>query len=876
MNSLWVSANRLRDAGIATIPIKPDGSKAPAIGAWAQYESRLPTEAELQSWFGNGAERGIALIGGKVSGNLEILDFDAPELIAEWRALVEEAAPGLLARLPQVQTPTGGLHILFRCSTIQSNQKLAEREVEVAESTKGARYRDGQWFSIKTMIETRGEGGYVLTVGSPGQCHPSGKQYQLINGDLTAIPQITEADREVLLTCARSLNQYVKSAKQCAPERAAKSAPGLMPGQEFNQRGDVRALLEKHGWKYLRKSSAGEMWQRPGGDHQSATLFPNGNLFIFSSNAAPLEPGCSYSPFALLAELEHGGDFQAAARALAAVGYGDRGIQSAPTADNEKDEWEAPASFNEYELPEFPVDSLPAWLAAFVTGLARETQTPPDLPAMLALSVCAGAVAGNVEIEARQGWREPLNLFTVVALPPGNRKSAVFSSVMKPLEAVEANLIADRRAEVAQAESEYRTLAARIEHLEKLAAKAEDDHERAAKQKEATQAAQELAATRVPKLPRLLADDATPETLATLLHDQKGRIALFSPEGDLFDLMAGRYSNGSPNLGIFLKGHAGDDLRVDRRGRSEYVKSPALTIGLAIQPDVLRGLVSKPAFKGRGLLGRFLYALPKSTLGSRKVRAVPLDDEARAEYASCIRGLAGLSVGFDEDGNRLSKMLRLSPDADDYLAAFQEEIEPQLAEAGELGALSDWAGKLPGAILRIAGILHLAEHASQLQNLPERIGANTIKRAIEIGRYLIPHAQAAYAEMGADPEIEAAKIVLRWIEKTGDEAFTKRQAFEATKGRFKKVENLEPALRLLEEHGYIRTQVNGSEHRRGRKASQLFAVNPFLLTPSHNSHNSHNSPPRINSANSANSANDPDNHISFNLKVDQMREIFEI
>lgn len=321
--TLLAGAYRLREAGIATIPIKTDGSKAPSVPTWKQYETRLPSEAELRRMFDNGKAQGIALIGGKVSGNLEVLDFDAPELIAEWRELVEDAAPGLLAKLPQVATPADGLHVFFRCSIIEGNKKLAEREVTVPEGTKGARQRDGRWYKIETTIETRGEGGYVITAGSPAACHPSGKLYRLINGDLKAIPTITERERDVLLTCARTFNEYIKPSNQIAPERAAKPTPGLKPGEDFNRRGDVRALLDRHGWKYLRNGPAGELWQRPGGDHQSATLFNNGNFYVFSSNAAPLDPGCSYSPFGLLAHLEYAGDFQVAAKALADQGYGE-------------------------------------------------------------------------------------------------------------------------------------------------------------------------------------------------------------------------------------------------------------------------------------------------------------------------------------------------------------------------------------------------------------------------------------------------------------------------------------------------------------------------------------------------------------------------
>ena len=80
----------------------------------------------------------------------------------------------------------------------------------------------------------------------------------------------------------------------------------------------------------------------------------------------------------------------------------------------------------------------------------------------------------------------------------------------------------------------------------------------------------------------------------------------------MFDQMAGRYNQAAgPNLGVYLKGHAGDLLKVDRRGRPpEYVERPCLTIGLTVQPEVLQGLAGRPGFRGRGLLARFLYSLP--------------------------------------------------------------------------------------------------------------------------------------------------------------------------------------------------------------------------------------------------------------------------
>ncbi len=57
-------------------------------------------------------------------------------------------------------------------------------------------------------------------------------------------------------------------------------------------------------------------------DHSSATLYDSGFLYVFSSNALPFSAGEAYSPFALYAELKHSGDFGAAAKDLAGLGFG--------------------------------------------------------------------------------------------------------------------------------------------------------------------------------------------------------------------------------------------------------------------------------------------------------------------------------------------------------------------------------------------------------------------------------------------------------------------------------------------------------------------------------------------------------------------------
>jgi energy-coupling factor transporter ATP-binding protein EcfA2 len=328
-------------AGLSVVPIRSDGSKAAAV-KWEAYQKQPPTDAELSRWFGNGSRYGLAVVHGKVSGGSECVDIDAPDLLDAFCELLEETAPGLYGRLVRVKTPRDGWHLIYRCPVVEGNQKLAERavKVDVADEAEARRQglrklADGRWYKIDALVETRGEGGYAIAPGSPAECHPLGKPYELLNGSFADIPEITAEEREKLLACARAFNEFVDRRKVVDGQPRKAATPGKRPGDDYNERADVRALLERHGWKPLRTMGERELWARPGVSHTSASLLGGRTLYVFSTNAAPFDNGESYSPFAVYALLEHGGDFETAARDLARLGYGEQpprqALKSPPT-----------------------------------------------------------------------------------------------------------------------------------------------------------------------------------------------------------------------------------------------------------------------------------------------------------------------------------------------------------------------------------------------------------------------------------------------------------------------------------------------------------------------------------------------------------------
>ena len=523
--------------------------------------------------------------------------------------------------------------------------------------------------------------------------------------------------------------------------------------------------------------------------------------------------------------------------------------------DERGTEWELPAPLGQFDLPVFPLEAFPTQLCvlcAFCEEVAESFQVPADLPAMLVLSVGGASLAKRVVVHVRGDHWEPVNLFTVVALPPANRKSGVFRAVAEPLVYFERQEV-DRLAPMIEENRNQRIiLEESLKHTRKQAARAKDAEERDRFKEQASELVEELNRLEVITSPQYIGDDATPESVALLLSDNAGRFALLSPEGDVFDLMAGRYSStGTPNLGVYLKGHAGDDIRVNRANRdfvSRYVHKPALSIGIAIQPEVLRGLTLKKGFRGRGLLGRFLYSLPQSLLGHRKINPSPIDSRMAEAYRNVILDALRLGPNLDADGKPCPHIVTVGADALKEVDRFAMMVEKDLGPDGDFASMGDWAGKLVGAVCRIAGISHGLINTHSGNPSQAHIDAETMLGAIAIGEYLIPHAKAAFFEMGADPAIDMARKILSWVLSERISEFSKRQAFNTLRGSIQKVDELEKPFEILTSHGYIR-DISQDRKGRGRKPSPKYKINPLWLAQ--NTQITQNCPADLNSAYSA-------------------------
>src|SRR5439155_12174441 len=238
--------------------------------------------------------------------------------------------------------------------------------------------------------------------------------------------------------------------------------------------------------------------------------------------------------------------------------------------------------------------------------------------------------------------------------------------------------------------------------------------------------------------------------------------------------------------------HSGAVIRVDRAGRMAHVDRPALSFGLALQPKVLQEVADVRRFRDAGFLARFLFALPESTVGKRNLRLrVAVPEATTLAYET---GLAALLEGAG-DPAAAPRILALAQAAFECWLDFAQAIEHDVGPGQRLEPIDDWAGKLPGQAVRVAGLIQLAWRGPRT----EAIEVETMRQAIELCTRLIPHALAAFRLLGTDEKEADALVLLRWVRLGHLRAFDRSHAHKALESRFREVARLKAAATRLAE-----------------------------------------------------------------------------
>ena len=295
--------------------------------------------------------------------------------------------------------------------------------------------------------------------------------------------------------------------------------------------------------------------------------------------------------------------------------------------------------------------------------------------------------------------------------------------------------------------------------------------------------------------PRICYDDVTPEGLVQKMAGGNGRAFIASAEGGIFQTIAGRYSNGVPNLDAILKAYDGEPLSVDRKGADPLViMRPLLTMALMVQQHTWEQVKTNSDFMGRGLLYRFLIVEPSSKVGFRSFGGKKSSLKVVENYGSLIRDLVDIF-------NQGEATLIMSPEADVVLAHYSRDTEHGLRPEGRFGGSSihtEWGGKLFGKALRLCGILHCAQYGKD--SLQQAIGQETAENAVCLAEWF---ADEWLRLMPVTPLRETlADAIVKWMTDGQIDQFSQSQVTLQFRNRIK-AKDIHEATALLVGRGFL-------------------------------------------------------------------------
>lgn len=781
-------------AGLALIPIRPDGSKAPNI-KWKAIADGTAVPPSVEWLCDEVTARrcdGVAIVPGVASGNAEVLELEGRAADRLDEIVVHAEATGILELVERLlsgcveESPSGGFHFVYRVSDgpARPNTLLAHRPNPTKPN------------GMLVLAETRGQGGYMICAGSFGRTHETGRPYELRFGNPATIPSFTMAERDELYTLFRMIDEMPPAAPESGAEVRADvvlrkgDGESLSPGDDFNSRAAWEEVLPD--WTRVTTSidPAGRTsvhWRRPGkSTGTSATTGGEGDwLYVFStSTTLPQEK--ALSKFAVYSYLHHGGDFHAAAADLAAKGYGTRSTGQTST----------PQAVQRYEP--FPVDALPQVLRAYIEAGTRAASCDPAHIALPAIAAASAAVGCSRQLKLKESWKVPAILWTATVGDSGSKKSVGSAMALAPIEATEGR-------------NERHYQRERQEHERELAVWERD----VADWKKSKQRGAPPEKPMSPNARRVLVDNTTIEALAPLLKANPRGLLLAKDElkgwFGSFDRYASVGASGADES-HWLSMYNARPMVIDRKtGKHPTIHVPRAAVSITgnIPPAILRRSFSKER-RESGLAARFLIACPPKQRVTWTEATITR--EVEQAYASLFEELYRLQPHSYSDGEVQPANVDISDEAKAlYLDYYDRHNEQMQDLVGDMAAV--WS-KLEETAARLALVVHMVRCCSGESNASlYTLDEISMASGIRLAEWFKNESRRVYAILDETESEEENRRLVEWICRNG-RVTTAREVQQKCRW-LKGAGNAEKALQALVDTGLGSWEATG-EAQRGR------------------------------------------------------------
>jgi hypothetical protein len=785
-----------RGHGIRTL--LPVGRDRVPPEKWGPYQTREPTAEEYANWFRRYPDYNAFVITGAING-LFVVDCDTSQAVEYF----EKRGHG---ETWTVRTRRG-FHFYFKHP--------------------GYRVHNQNRGKIFEHLDIKGDGGYVI---APDSVHPSGFVYTWEPGHSPDDIELAEAPSwllELLKPAAErparapkpftgNISKYARTAWDRELQRAASAPAGqrnqtlndsafslgqLVSGGELNE-SDVRESLY----------AIADRW--PNADHSRKT--------IRNGLEAGMQQPCSRSQSSPSYHATNGNG---------RVGVGKtkfHEFEGFPEPDEQPgdDSDPAPLPSGLPPVPKLDPQLLPEALRPWLEDVADRAQAPLDFPAVGALTSLSSALGRRQGIRPKRhdDWLVVPNTWGVTVGPPGILKSPMLREVVKPLWRLEAAAREQNEQDLERFELQKAAIEA---ERARILARAKRSKEKIDEDK----LIQELRELRCepPIAARYLTNDSTIERLCELLNENPHGLLVFRDELKGFLSMMDR-SGHEADREFYLEGWNGNgQYTSDRIGRGRTtVKGLCISILGGITPGPLTSYLSE-VFSGEsddGLIQRFQLAvypdIVKNWINVDRYPDTPAKNRAFAIFERFVSFERIVPQGDDD-----VPWLKFDDPAQDFFDDWRAKLERRIRNSDEHPVIIAHLAKYRSLMPSLALIFHLCD--------ADELCPVTLQAAQRAGAwcddYLEPHARRIYhcvtARVDAMARLLGDKITIGKL----PNPFTARHVYRPQWMGLTNHTDVEAALELLEDLGWVRSQRLGQAPQGGRPTI-VYHINPKVLKAS--------------------------------------------
>jgi hypothetical protein len=466
----------------------------------------------------------------------------------------------------------------------------------------------------------------------------------------------------------------------------------------------------------------------------------------------------------------------------------------------------------------YPVDTLGNILGSAAKAIHEKIQAPQAVCAQSVLAAATLAVQGHADIELPIGQSRPLSAFFMTIATTGERKSSCDTEALRPVNNKEETLRAEYQTDLFQWQNRKEAWdRGRSEILKKQ--KKDTSQEHVAAQLDALGQSPEP-----PLIPMLTCPEPTFEGICRYLMTGQPSIGVFSDEGGQF--IGGHGMNDENRLktaGAFCNLWDGKPVKRIRAGDGTVIlPGRRVSVHLMAQPSVANVMLSNRLFEDQGLLSRFLFSAPDSTIGTRFSKNIsPASLQALQSYDRKIAEILDVALPVKEGKpNELEpRKLTFDAEAGRIWTGFADEVEKNMAAGGKWEQIRGFANKLPEHAARLSGVLALVED----------IQARTVRKdflyaGMLLASYYAGEAQRLHEQGYVDPDIALAERLLNWLcNSWGHDLVSLPDIYQRG---LNAISDKKTALRIvgiLEEHGWL-VRVQGGDLISGVRRKDVWRI----------------------------------------------------